>query len=150
MTGIIIGRFQVPRLHPGHLHLIATALMEQDNVVVIIGRPSGEEKYWTEEVKKRHPYSLIDVKTVIKRVFPQVEILDIGDKTGEDNAWSYTLDHITRNYPHRVLYYSRDSFKDHYKGKITRFREVEEVPNYSGTKIRENAKNIVGVVQNNS
>jgi hypothetical protein len=39
-------------------------------------------------------------------------------------------------YPNPILYHSRDSFKNHYVGRIP-LKEVEEVPGYSGTKLRK-------------
>lgn len=135
MTGIIIGRFQVPYLHPGHLHLIATALRECDQVLVLLGTPDMH----TPEKDERNPYGLPYRIRMVRQIFPQVKIDAIWD-TKKDEDWSYEVDNICMRYDNPVLYHSRDSFKNTYKGKVP-LREVEEVPGYSGTQLRKTNNN---------
>ena len=140
MTGIIIGRFQVPYLHPGHLHLIATSLRECDKTVILLGTP---QRFTEEDLKddERNPYGAPSRIRMIKEIFPQVTISIFYD-TESDQDWSDEVDKIASLYDNPVLYHSRDSFKNHYVGRIP-LKEVEEVPGYSGTKLRSNSKNIL-------
>jgi cytidyltransferase-like protein len=132
--GVIIGRFQVPWLHPGHLHLIATAIRECDHVLILLGS--------SHKIDDRNPYNVPERVRMIRRIFPQVMIETLWDIEGNDQSWSDSLDawaSIKRNQiscTESILYHSRDSFKDFYKGN-NKLREVEEVPGYSGTKLRE-------------
>lgn len=130
MTGIIIGRFQVPFLHPGHLHLIATSIRECDQTVILLGS--------RKDIDARNPYGIEYRREMIQKIFPHIEILPLWDVDGNDQEWSEQVDEIVQNYypKHPILYYSRDSFKEHYVGRLP-LKEVEEVPGYSGTKLRE-------------
>lgn len=128
MTGIIVGRFQAHYLHVGHLHLISTALRECDQVVIALGCHVEESE--------RNPYDYFTRWRIIKRIFPQVQIEPIYDQPS-DKLWSKVLDEIASKYPYPRLYHSRDSFIKWYDGEIKFVREVDEVPGYSATKIRE-------------
>lgn len=129
-SGIIIGRFQVPFLHPGHLELIATALRECDEVTILLG--------CKEKMDERNPYSIKYRTDMINRIFPQVEVIILWDKEGDNEGWSKEIDIILGNIQgEHALYYSRDSFKDCYFGRYP-LREVTEVSGYSGTKLRKN------------
>lgn len=134
MTAIIIGRFQVPYLHVGHLHLIATALRECDKVSIFLGTSM--------DIDSRNPYNRAERIRMIKRIFPQVEIQILLDHPS-DEQWSKNVDLVGTIYENPILYHSRDSFKDYYKGKLP-LREVEEIPGFSGTKLREEVKKYSG------
>lgn len=132
MTGIIVGRFQVPFLHPGHLHLIATSLRECDKTVILLGTPQRTEESLIDE---RNQYGVPHRVRMIKQIFPQVTVSVFYD-TESDQDWSDEVDKVASIYENPILYHSRDSFKNSYKGRIP-LKEVEEVPGYSGTKLRE-------------
>lgn len=132
MTGIIIGRFQVPYLHPGHLHLIATALRECEAVIILLGTKEDHQP------DDKNPYNIPDRVRMIQRIFPQVKIVIWMDKPGNDQQWCNELDYYLGLHVEPVLYHSRDSFKEVYTGRYP-LREVEEVPNYSGTQIRKSS-----------
>lgn len=128
-TAVIIGRFQTPYLHLGHIYLISTALQHYDKVVILLGM--------SKEVDARNPYGPLERSEMIWRVFPQVKIRLIGDQPGDDKTWSWFVDKRIENggFPNPVLLHSRDSFRDHYTGKYET-REIPELPDYSGTKVR--------------
>lgn len=140
MTGIIIGRFQVPYLHPGYLHLIATALRECDQVLILLGTPPLKESSLEPDVIERNPYGSPHRIRMIRQIFPQVKIGVIWDTT-RDEDWSDEVDTIASKYSNPILYHSRDSFKNAYKGRLP-LREVEEVPGYSGTQLRKQDSNV--------
>jgi len=133
-VGVIVGRWQSPYLHEGHKHLINTALSENDRVVIVIGCTKGGT------VDERNPYDFAQRLNMIRRQYPDTKkvtfdyIIDVDD----DKKWSDKLDDILDQYIHDspTLYGSRDSFISHYKGSYA-YREVEEIPNVSATKIRE-------------
>ncbi len=127
MTGVIIGRFQVPRLHLGHIHLITTALQECDHVMILLG--------YQPQIDARNPFSLEDRRKVIQKIFPQVEVRAVKDHPGDDIRWSSEVDETCQLLHNPILYHSRDSFKGHYVGKVPT-KEVPEVPGYSGTQVR--------------
>lgn len=129
MTGVCIGRFQVPYLHLGHIHLISTALQECADVVILLGCQKKKDA--------RNPYSLEERRRMIRRVFPQVEIRALDDHPGDDMGWSNEVDDNCKFFPNPILYHSRDSFQGHYKGRLP-MKEVEEIQGYSGTNLRKN------------
>lgn len=130
MTGIIIGRFQVPYLHPGHLHLIATSLRECDETVILLGTPPHKA-----EIDPRNPFGVPHRVRMIKRIFPQIHIQVVHD-VPNDQDWSDGIDEFAGQYANPILYHSRDSFKNHYKGRIPT-KEVDELPGFSGTELRK-------------
>lgn len=138
MIGVIVGRFQVPYLHPGHLHLIATALRENIKVIILLGVGPKDEN---------NPYTIHERDIMISKIFPQVIIFPIQD-TVSDERWSEMLDEsiamevedylpFSEKYQDVKLYHSRNSFKEKYTGKYP-LREVSEIEGYSGTKLRNN------------
>jgi cytidyltransferase-like protein len=127
MTGVIIGRFQVPYLHLGHIHLISSALQKCDKVVILLGTSTVKDD--------RNPFSIIQRMHTIHRVFPQIPIIVLQDRA-DDKAWSLDVDNILLTLNKPVLLHSRDSFKDHYLGMFDT-HEIEEIPGYSGTELRK-------------
>lgn len=132
MTGIIIGRFQVPYLHPGHLNLIATALRECENVHILL----GTQKHLGD---LKNPYTIDDRIKMIRKIFPQVLMGAFWDKES-DQEWVDDVDTYCGLIVKPVLYHSRDSFKDVYVKHSSRYplREVGEVTGYSGSELRKN------------
>lgn len=127
-TGVIIGRFQVPYLHLGHIHLIITALMENEEVVILLGTTVGKKP------DSRNMYGIFERKAMIRKLFPQIQIYVLFDKNN-DEKWSHSVDDICDVLNNPTLYHSRDSFKDSYKG-IYPLKEILELPGFSGTKLR--------------
>jgi len=132
-TGVIIGRFQTPYLHAGHLTLIGTALQECDDVVILLG--SQEEK------DERNPYSFEERAQMIYKVFRQVQIIILPDVKEDNEEWSKRVDSKIEFRENPILYHSRDSFKDCYSGKYP-LKEIPELQGYSATKIRNDANKI--------
>lgn len=129
MTAVIIGRFQVPYLHLGHIYLISHALQNYDSVLILLGTP--------EVLDDRNPYSISHRMRIIEKIFgnrPEVGVLfDIPES---DEEWSKSIDTILDKERNPILLHSRDSFKSHYTGKYACI-EVPELPGYSGTELRK-------------
>src|SRR4051812_25187204 len=104
MTEVIIGRFQVPYLHPGHLHLIASSLRECDQTVILLGSKM--------QIDERNSYGVMYRAQMIKKIFPHIDIWTLWDKDGNDQEWSDDIDDYVKIYKNPILYYSRDSFKE--------------------------------------
>jgi len=130
-TGIIIGRFQVRKLHLGHIYLISNALQECDKVVILLGCVDLSSEY----DREKNPYSSGEITERIKKVFPQVDIMYLFDKES-DEKWSRQVDMLCDEYENPILYHSRDSFISHYSGKLPS-KEIPELEGYSGTKVRK-------------
>jgi bifunctional NMN adenylyltransferase/nudix hydrolase len=131
--GVIIGRFQVPQLHEGHIKLISKALVDCTTIMFLLGCTTVRDE--------RNPYDIEHRKKVISKIFGGYCVELLWDNPS-DYVWSDQLDMLIANYAHYrgyakniYLYHSRDSFKDHYKGSHPLI-EVEEVPGVSGTKLR--------------
>lgn len=129
MSAVIIGRFQTPYLHPGHLWLIATALREKGMVLILLGCNKGDVR------DDRNPYGYEFRRAVINSIFPQVVIRPLVDKPS-DEEWSSDIDKILEKVNDPTLYYSRDSFIKSYSG-VHPSKMVPEIPGYSATKVRE-------------
>lgn len=131
-VGVIVGRFQVPRLHSEHIDLIKTVQARHPRVVIIIGL--AETK-----VTKNNPLDYPLRHAMIQEQFPEVDIYYINDHPS-DHVWSKNLDGIISKAVSgengAVLYGSRDSFIKHYHGK---FKNKELIPknSISGTELRK-------------
>lgn len=133
-TAVIVGRFQTPILHAGHLYLIGTALQECDRVVIMLGCSESKDE--------RNPYDYGERHRMISKVFPSVEISRINDHQSDDEwnkALEYMITYHCRMGGQAILYHSRDSFKNSYKGKHS-LKELPEIPGFSATKIRNELK----------
>lgn len=130
--GVILGRFQVPYLHTGHLHLIEEAKKQSDKLLILLGV--------THSPTTANPLSYRMRAEMIKNLFPHVWTYPIID-VDNDQRWSDQVDIILETVEdleaHRIILFgSRDSFLDSYTGKFET-RIIEPVPNISGTRIRE-------------
>lgn len=131
-TGVIIGRFQVPYLHLGHIYLISHALQKYNHVVILLGSlPNGK-------IDDRNPFDFHFRVQNINTIFNpgRTSIYKLTDVPGDDAKWSDNIDWLLEDFLNPVLLHSRDSFKDHYMGKHSTV-EVPELPGYSGTNLRQ-------------
>jgi bifunctional NMN adenylyltransferase/nudix hydrolase len=125
--GVVIGRFQVARLHVGHRYLLDTALHDNDELCILLGSTGGAPT-------KRNPLSFTHRKEMMEELYPKAKIFEIIDS----KIWSENLDALlTENFDghHVRLYGSRDSFAKEYFGGF----EVVHVPALhavSGTEMR--------------
>lgn len=129
--GVIVGRFQVNELHPGHIELIKSVADNHRRVVILLGVAPVL-------VTRNNPLDFITRKEMLMQAFPHVTILSIPD-TRNDAEWSRELDKRIREacpVGSVVLYGSRDSFIKYYSGNF----ETSELPEYqspSGTEVRK-------------
>ena len=110
---VIIGRFQVARLHGGHRHLIETARAEADMVLILLGSTSGFPS-------SRNPLPYLVRKAMIETEFPDIIVAELPDRH-TNRLWSDSIDHIvTTTFPgyEARLYGSRDSFIPCYDGLL--------------------------------
>lgn len=153
--GVIVGRFQVPEYHEGHLHLFKTVLNENDKMLLILGYEQREGLN-----RERNPYTLNERYHKAQNTFPNGNVwLNIIRDADSNEAWSEYLDEMLDSYnrtpiysedgnvieltePHEItLYGSRDSFYQNYTTKKYPFKHVDEIPGVSGTAVREALKN---------
>ena len=133
--GVIVGRFQVPDLHDGHMELFRQVAARHDGVIVFLGsHPAG--------LTKDHPLTFEVRKRMIEVKFPNFIVREIRD-TRNDETWSKNLDTAISTAidgpAEFTLYGGRDSFVPHYVGK---YKPVEltlsvESHKVSGTQLRE-------------
>lgn len=135
-TAIIIGRFQVPYLHLGHIYLISHALQNYGRTVIMLGESHSRDE--------RNPYTPHQRMCMIEKVFgtfnENLNFFVLDDQPNDDEKWSAILDGVLTFYGNPVLLHSRDSFASHYKGKHS-LVEIPELPGYSGTELRKNINN---------
>jgi len=67
---LLVGRWQVPKLHQGHKELIRTVIREGYTPVVAIRKT---------ERNLKNPYSVSRRKRIIRRAFPKIKIVVIPD-----------------------------------------------------------------------
>lgn len=115
--GVVVGRFQVHKLHAGHMELLKEVSNRHSRVVVFIGVSAAG-------YTKRNPLDFMTRKAMIQAAFPEFAVLPIKD-CRSDAEWSEHLDAMIGefvDYGSVTLYGGRDSFVPHYTGK---FKPVE-------------------------
>lgn len=138
--GIVIGRFQVPELHPGHIHLIKSAIEKFDEVHIVVGVTKGDK------LDRRNPLPYEAREIMLMEHFPELfgklhTIEDIGNYP----LWVKALDKILEPLAetgHIVILGSRDSVATRYKEFGGKFDTavIEPLENFSGTGAREELK----------
>jgi bifunctional NMN adenylyltransferase/nudix hydrolase len=138
--GVVIGRFQVPELHAGHLHLFTEVASRSDRVVVFLG-VSPIDGYASE-----YPLTFSQRQAMLQRCLPpsvEYTIMPLPDRKTDDE-WTTQIDVILDAvFPSDtvILYGGRDSFTEHYKGHhhVERMTFVPVIP-VAGTDIRKAIK----------
>lgn len=139
--GIIVGRFQVHELHQGHTYLIGQALEKFDEVRVFLGVTKGEI------IDLRNPLPFEARKTMLLEQFPQLfNKIDKIEDIGNWKLWVESLDNRLKdleNLGDIFIFGSRDSVASRYKEFDGKYEVVclEELPNFSGTAVREDISN---------
>ena len=128
--GIIVGRFQVNELHPGHIELIEAVKANHKRIVIFLGIAPAL-------VTRNNPLDFVARKEMLVNRFPDISVLSIPDMFS-DKDWSAELDRRIREacpIGSVMLYGSRDSFVKSYFGNF----ETAELPAHaqvSGSEVR--------------
>ncbi len=128
--GVVVARFQSPRLHLGHTHVLDVAEKNSDTLCVILGDHGGVST-------DRDPLDFGVRRTMVLEVFPHAKVFKMNDCIS-DGAWSKGIDILLeKNFPNCEIkmYGSRDSFALHYSGDFP-VVVVDEVNTPSATNIR--------------
>jgi bifunctional NMN adenylyltransferase/nudix hydrolase len=134
--GVVIGRFHLPKLHPGHCELITHVQSLHQTVLVVCGY---DPKWPRVEDISRQPYPLAIQKQIVQSQFPEVIVGEIRDSGGRPELWSKWLDEIILAVAPQVgavLYGSRDSFIPLYSGQFATV-QVEQHFAHSATEVRQ-------------
>ena len=132
-VGVIVGRFQSPRLHDAHKALLSELSLTHKKALVFLGVSPVLGS-------RRDPLDFESRKRMIQEQFPKITILPIKDMRS-DLCWSRELDkRIKEICPMEkvVLYGGRDSFIKSYKGEFD-ICEFEQNGSFSGTEMRKQA-----------
>lgn len=135
--GVIVARFQVPDLHPGHLHLVRSAQEQCDELMIVLGDHGGLRT-------DRDPLTFQERRLMVEERFPDmnIEIERLRDHPFSHNRWSNWLDELVGSkYGESrqvTMIGSRESFLDAYKesGKYA-VQYIEPVSDVSGTDLRK-------------
>jgi bifunctional NMN adenylyltransferase/nudix hydrolase len=132
-VGVVIGRFQVDQLHPGHRELLDWVCSHHQKVVVILGIPAAPGM-------RDNPLDYEARAAMIREAYPQAITAFVTDYRS-DEAWSIVLDSVLGGLlspgQSAVLYGSRSSFISHYNGKFQTQELVGEGEFWSGTQVRD-------------
>jgi bifunctional NMN adenylyltransferase/nudix hydrolase len=133
-VGIIVARFQSPFLHEGHQEILGIVRASHPRVIVFLGNSPLR-------FTMNNPYDFAIRKAMLEEQYKDIEVLYIDD-VGDNELWSKNLDRqigkILGANLKAVLYGSRDSFINGYKGK---YPTIELVPSkfISASEIRKEA-----------
>ena len=134
-VGVIVGRFQIPYPHAGHLDLINHVLNKSDRVLIFVGDSPAN-------LNDKNPIPANLLLDNILNINNKIEAKTIKDHPS-DSHWSYTLDTeiltLTDNKDEITLYGSRNSYLTVYNGKfkIEYYNPIREI---SSTDIRKSIK----------
>lgn len=119
--GVIVGRFQTPDLHQGHIALFDYVRRRSDFIILAVG---VSESIGT----RRDPLDFLSRELMLKKFLYDTIMSDytviepIFDKES-DRVWSNNLDNVIRKYKKEshcsvTIYGGRDSFIPHYFGRF--------------------------------
>lgn len=131
--GVMVGRFQVPEIHPGHKKLIETVITNHTQSVLFIGVAPAMGT-------KRNPLDFMTRYIMLKNLYPGLLILPLNDNP-IDEDWSHDLDKAINTlcpFGKATIYGGKDSFIPYYHGKHSTV-EVDEHQCASGTELRHKA-----------
>lgn len=127
--GVIVGRFQVPRLHDGHRFIVQHALQHQRSLIVVGVHPFL--------LNRDHPLDFAARKAMIQDAYPDVMVSPLMD-CPTDEEWSERLDQLIQSVQpvgDVTIYGGRDSFIPYYHGRY-KTQAIESVTDHSGTNER--------------
>lgn len=135
-VGVVIGRFQVNKLHAGHIELLDWVFSQHKKVILFLGiSPS--------KISRNNPLDFEARCHMIKESYPKFIIIPIVDKR-DDKTWSLALDLSINNMisPGQsvVLYGSRDSFIKHYTGGYKTQELIGDNQIWSGSQVRDSLR----------
>ena len=135
-VGVVVGRFQIHKLHKGHRDIIDSVVERHDAVLIFLG--VSPLRHTTS-----NPLDLKARRALFREAYPDIDVHYVRDCEA-DAAWSEALDkeiHRHTNPGQTVrLYGSRASFVDHYRGKPpTTVLEAQSI--VSATEIRRRVQN---------
>lgn len=132
--GVAVMRVQVDELHAGHRFLLDSMSAIHEKVLVVLGDTEAR-------LSPADPLPAEARRALVQRSYPDVTVTFIADQPS-DVEWSKTLDMVVDMFQiacgtmgPSVLYGSRDSFLDHYHGKLPMTR-LASPASASGTEVR--------------
>lgn len=129
--GVVVARFQTPKLHAGHRYLLDTVASKHRELLVVLGDP----RTWVGTAT--NPLDTATRAAMVRHHYPKAHVESVVDRRS-DARWSEDLDAAVARHAaagDAVLYGSRDCFLRYYSG---RYRGVELPPfeHHSGTELR--------------
>ncbi len=137
-VGIIVGRFQVPRLHPGQLELLLHICRQHRKVIVLLGVPPV--------LNRENPLDYEARAQMINRLGLPILTAPLFDNKNNEK-WSEHLDFTVSSLisPTQTvtLYGCRDSFISAYSGKFHTEELVGDQQFWSGSRVRDETRKTV-------
>lgn len=130
-VGVVIGRFQIPELHDGHLELLKYVGDQHEKFLILVG-------YNTVRFNTANPFPVEMRVAMLKSLYPNAEVLPLLDSPIHPEHWSTVVDTLVSGVEQgagAVLYGSRDSFITDYSGRYET-REILAFATHSATEIR--------------
>jgi len=132
-VGVVVGRFQVDQLHPGHRELLDWVCAQHSKVIVVLGVPAA---FGTRD----NPLDYEARAEMIQEAYPKAITAFVTDCRSDD-TWSSALDSVIGSLlapgQTAVLYGSRKSFVSHYGGRFPTQELVGNGEFWSGTEVRD-------------
>lgn len=133
-TGVVIGRFQVPYLHDGHIHLINTA-DEHDRLIILVGVSPALGT-------ARNPLDFHTRYQMLCVQYPNALVFPVAD-SASDEIWSErvdaAIDLVTPPGGHVVIYTGESGCLHQYSGRHETVAVAEDMDLVSGTDLRQEA-----------
>lgn len=131
-VGVIVGRFQVHRLHEAHTQIINSIYKTHTKTIIVLGLSPVK-------VSIENPLDFESRRQMLLESYPTATILYINDQP-DDKEWSKALDRLISDIvsPTQtvMMYGGRDSFIRVYNGKFPT-TELEQTLYISGKEIRK-------------
>ena len=130
--GVVVARFQTPRLTDGHRKLLNYVASKHTNLLIVLGvRPA------TPSDVNPLPYTIR--RDMVLSSYPDAVVVPMADMS-DDKEWSRTLDKLVRistSNAHATFYTGRGGFDSHYHGYISvEHVQLDIPPEVNATSLR--------------
>jgi len=133
-VGVVVGRFQSPKLHAGHLHLLIETAKRHKNVLILLGSARVQNS-------RLNPLDYQTRKSMISGYFDTFKVQPLWDMPSDED-WSKQIDGIVAKlFPGQkaTIYGSRDSCLKYYSGRLKTLK-IPPISDAKATALRKFVK----------
>lgn len=145
-VGVLVGRFQVEKLHPGHLELLLWVTGQHKKVIIVVGNPRVPGLRENPLDYHSRAQMLYHTASALNLSIGAINVVPLNDHR-DNREWSKNLDDLITGQlmpgQTAVLYGARDSFISAYSGCYVTQELVGGQEHWNGTNVRDDLRKAI-------